>query len=210
VLHQLARLGLLLSLVLTASVSFALNENTTIVLHARDGFAPCDDPQQHGIDCINGLPNVDLSGMQMPWVYVMLRNYDGIGGIACAFDWPMEWNYLGGTWDCQQHMIVVLQPVSPGPVTGQLLTAFDCIQGGALATVGRMIFAAPSTAGCLSVINPNHPFGVHVANCIGGDDLIPPENRGRVCAGPGGYDACWPASTPVESATWGAIKSQYR
>ena len=209
-LCHLSRLGLLAMLLLHAPVSFALNENTTIVLHARDGFAECDEPQQSGIDCVTGHPTVDISGFQMPWVYVMLRNYDAIGGIHCAFNWPLDWNYLGGTWDCQQHMIVLNQPSAPGPETGQLLTAFDCIQGGALATIGRMIFAAPSTSGCLSVINPNFPLGAQVGGCPSGLTSIPPENRGQVCAGPGGYDACWPASTPVESSPWGAIKSQYR
>jgi len=199
-----------MALLLTASVSLARNENTTIVLHVRDGFAECDDPQQQGIDCVSGLPTLDLSGMQMPWVYVMARNYDQFAGLACAFDWPVEWTYLGGTWDCQQHMAVAHQPSSPGPVTGLLFTVFDCVQGGALATIGRMIFAPPATQGCLSVINPLSEFGVHMIDCPGVITSIPPENRGRVCAGPGGYDACWPASTPVESATWGAIKNQYR
>ncbi len=74
-----------------------------------------------------------------------------------------------------------------------------------------MIFAPPSDEGCLSVIQPNHPFGIHVADCGGGGDTsLPLENGGRVCAGAGGYDACWPASTPVESVTWGTIKGQYR
>jgi hypothetical protein len=30
-----------------------------------------------------------------------------------------------------------------------------------------------------------------------------------VCIGPGGHDACHPA-TPVPSVTWGAIKASYR
>ena len=209
-LHRFVRTCLLLVLSMIATAAQAVNEDTTIVLHARDGFALCDDPQQQGI-CVDRPPTLDLSGMQMPWVYVMSRNYDQLAALWCAFDWPAEWIYLGGTWDCQQHMITVFQPSAPGPVTGQLLTAFDCIQGGSLATIGRMIFGPPSGEGCLSVIHPNHPFGVHVASCGGVNETsLPLENTGRVCAGPGGYDACVPASTAVESVTWGTIKGQYR
>ena len=209
-LHHLARLCLLMALLLSAPASFALNENTTIVLHARDGFAPCDDPQQHGIDCVSGLPNVDLSGMQMPWVYVMLRNYEHIGGLQCAFDWPSTWAYFGAVWNCQGHALGH-GPTGPGPIAGTLGVAFDCVQGGALITVGQLIFTSTVGGGCVSVIESGFGFGTHVGNCDGSDGAaISPANRGRVCVGVGGYDACWPASTPVESATWGAIKSQYR
>src|SRR5688572_14000463 len=79
----------------------ALNENTTIVLHARDGIAGCDEPQKNGLDCVNGRPALDIEGMQLPSVYVMLRNYDGLRGLQCAFDWPLEWTYIGGIWDCR-------------------------------------------------------------------------------------------------------------
>ncbi len=96
-LYRFLSASVVLALLIIASIAEALNENTTIVLHARDGFAPCDDPQQQGI-CVERPPTLDLTGMQMPWVYVMLRNYDQIPGFQCAFDWPPAWNYLGGAW----------------------------------------------------------------------------------------------------------------
>jgi hypothetical protein len=196
---------------IVVSPALAINESTTIVLHARDGFAACDEPQQNGLDCINGHPTLDLTGMTAPWVFVMLRNYDVLAGLQCAFDWPLTWTYLGGTWDCQPGSLTAEQPKAPGPVAGTLALVFNCVQGGSLITIGRMIFANTASQGCLSIIESDGPFGTHVANCDASDGPpIPPENRGRVCTGPGGYDACWPASTPVESATWGAIKSQYR
>ena len=209
-LYRFLSASVVLALLMIASIAEALNENTTIVLHARDGFAPCDDPQQQGI-CVERPPTLDLTGMQMPWVYVMLRNYDQIPGFQCAFDWPPAWNYLGGAWDCAPHFIVVRQPSAPGPLLGTLALVFDCMQGGSLLTIGRMIFAAPNEAGCLSIIESSLPKGTYVFDCtLGNPTPIDSSNRGRVCLGPGGYDACSPASTPVESVTWGAIKGQYR
>jgi hypothetical protein len=80
-----------------------------------------------------------------------------------------------------------------------------------LITIGQMIFTNTAGGGCLSAIQSGLVIGTHVVNCSVADfTRLRAENFGRVCAGPGGYDACWPASTPVESATWGAIKSQYR
>jgi hypothetical protein len=151
--------------------------------------------------------------MQNPWVYVMLRNYDNIEALQCAFDWPVSWTYLGGTWDCIPNSGVASLPTGPGPINGNLAVTwgFNCTQGGSLVTVGRMIFGPPVGGGCLSIIESGLPFGTLVLEC--GTEVIAhvgTENRARACAGPGGYDACWPASTPVESATWGAIKSQYR
>lgn len=193
------------------SAALAVNESTTIVLHARDGFAECDEPQQSGLDCVNQFPTLDISSMQMPWVYVMLRNYDNVSVLQCAFDWPLAWSYLGGTWDCRPGALVLVQPTAPGPLTGSMVVAFNCVQGGALTTVGRMIFGPPVGAGCLSVIESSYPFATNVVSCDAKYVThVPVENRGRVCAGPGGHDACWPASTAVEDGTWGAIKHQYR
>ena len=188
----------------------AANESTTIVLHARDGFAECDAPQQSGLDCIGGRPNLDMTGMQMPWVFVMLRNYDSVTGLQCAFDWPVSWTLLGSTWDCLPGSIALFFPTAPGPLTGSLVMVWlDCIENGALTTVGRIIFGPTTGGGCLSIIESPYPFGTHVLGCDLKAMGVRPENRGRVCAGPGGYDACWPAATAVESSTWGAIKRQY-
>jgi len=202
---------LTLALLLGSSPSFALNESTTIVLHARDGFAACDEPQQSGLDCVNGHPVLDIGSMQMPWIYVMLHNYDNLNVVQMAFDWPIAWTYLGGTWDCRPGALVVIQPTAPGPLTGTALLAFNCIQGGSLATVGRMIFAPPVGGGCLSIIQSAYQDGTCVVDCSSVQiTTIAQGNLGRVCAGPGGHDACWPAATAVESTTWGGIKNQYR
>ena len=206
-LHRFVRTCLPLVLLMIATAALALNEDATIVLHARDGFAPCDDPQQQGI-CVDRPPTLDISGMQQPWIFVMVRNFDQVRVVQCAFDWPVEWMYIGGTWDCQQHPIF-LAPTAPGPFTGTLVVAFDCVSSGAMITIGRMLFGSTPGGGCLSIIESGYPDGTHVLDCSLVVTRVPQENRGRVCVGAGGYDACVPASTPVESVTWGAIKGQY-
>ncbi len=207
-LHRIVRACLLLALLVIAPVAQALNENTTIVLHARDGFAPCNDPQQQGV-CVDRPPTLDLTGIQMPWIFVMLRNFDQVRVLQCAFDWPMNWSYFGGSWNCQPNAFF-FPPTAPGPVTGTLLVAFDCVSSGTMITIGSMLFGSAPEGGCLSIIESGYAFGTHVLDCNLEVTPVPPENRGRVCTGAGGYDACLPASTPVESVTWGAIKGQYR
>jgi hypothetical protein len=190
------------------TLSLASNENITIVLHARDGIAGCDDPQQQGMDCVNGRPNLDLTGMQMPVVYIMLRNYDNLAGVQCAFDWPATWTFFGGSWGCLPGSGKGVVPTAPG---GSIALVFNCINGGALVTMGRMVYGPPVGGGCLSIVESDLPFGNHVIDCSFFNTApIHPANVGRVCVGSGGYDACWPASTPVENATWGRIKTQYR
>ena len=197
----------ILALIVT-SPCLALNENTTIVLHAHDGFTPCEGPVQQGLDCEVVPPTVDVTGMSLPFIVIFARNYDELAAMAGTFVWPPSWTFVGSTWDCQVHQIVAVQPSGPGPIAGHFATAFDCVLGGALAPVGRIIFSLPGD-GCLEIIQSSPPTAI--ADCGGwGTFIIPPENYGRVCAGPGGYDACDPASTPVESVTWGSIKSQYR
>ncbi|MGD8397063.1 MAG: hypothetical protein PVF43_16460, partial [Candidatus Eiseniibacteriota bacterium] len=104
-------------------------------------------------------------------------------------------------------------PIAPGPAPGQamLMTVFNAVSGGMLEPLGMMIVSHPGP-GCLTIIESTDPCGdgcalVDFANqCC----YVPVEHRARVCHGAGGYDACDPAATPVESTTWGAIKGQYR
>jgi hypothetical protein len=198
------------AITLFVSPAFAVNENTTVVLHARDGFAPCNGPQQGGLDCRTVLPVVNIEGMSEPWVFMYLRNYDATCGVQCAYTWPPSWTFLFGVWNCQGHQLVAVQPAAPGALTGTIATVFDQITGGGLAPVGRLVFA-DATSGCLDIIESGYPFGNHTVQCTGEPTPLSPDNVGRVCVGPGGYGACEPAlPTPVEPATWGSIKSTYR
>ena len=76
--------------------------------------------------------------------------------------------------------------------------------------IGRLYFAA-APDGCVGIVESDYPFGTHTVSSSSGSEMpIIPENRGRVCVGPGGYNACTPyAPVPVESATWGNIEAQY-
>jgi hypothetical protein len=64
--------------------------------------------------------------------------------------------------------------------------------------------------GCCEIVESSFAFGNHVVNSALQETPILPENWGAACVGPGGYDACDPAGVPIESRTWGNIKTQYR
>jgi hypothetical protein len=95
-----------------------------------------------------------------------------------------------------------------GATSGTITTAFDPITSSELEVMGRMNFVAPS-AGCLSIIESSFPGATHVINVALEATPIIEENRGQICVGLGGINACDPV-IPVESSSWGAIKSQYR
>ncbi len=198
----------LFAVLLFCSQAIANNENTTIVLHGEDEILPCEGPQQQGLDCELVMPTTDITGMSMPFVFIYLHNYDAVSVLQCAFDWPLSWTFMGGAWDCQHNQLTI-QPTGPGPVNGTVVTAFDVIVGGVLAPIGRLIFSSPQD-GCLDIIESAYPYGTHVVDPYSEVTPIPSENRGRICVGPGGYDACDVAATPVEDVTWGRIKGQYR
>ena len=52
--------------------------------------------------------------------------------------------------------------------------------------------------------------GTHVVSCGYEADQIPEVNRGRICVEQGGYDACEPATVPLEPRSWGLIKRHSR
>jgi hypothetical protein len=64
-------------------------------------------------------------------------------------------------------------------------------------------------SGCFDIVESVYPEGTCVVNCQSAAEPVMKSNWGRVCVGPGGINSCDPV-VPVESATWGAIKSQYR
>jgi hypothetical protein len=206
-MHRCASIGLIA--MLCAGPAYSINESTTIVLHANDGPTTCEGPQQAGLDCETVMATVDATGMDLAMVMIYYRHYDDAVCLQCAFDWPASWTYAGTSWGCQTFQITVPQPSAPGPVAGSVTTCFNVITGGMLAPIGAMIYASPGD-GCLDIIESGYPFGTHVTDSGGGMTPIAPENRGRVCVGPGGYDACEPAATPVEPTTWSNVKLQYR
>ncbi len=190
----------------TVSPAAAVNEDTTVVLHAVEEAGPCDQV----VNCFDALPRVDVSSMSSPSIMVILRNYDRVHGIQIAFEWDPSWSLASGSWDCQAMQLSAVQPSEPGARAGTITTAFNVITEGEAAVIGQLTFAsAPS--GCLRLVDSAFPYGNHVVDITSDPPhtILDPQLWGKVCAGPGGYNTCY-APTPVNSETWGAIRARYR
>jgi len=191
------------------------NLRTTLVLHAVPHAMSnhCFTPQDGGFDCMLALPNVTVAPFSSVDIYLFLRNYDDLCGVQCAFAWPLEWqlNYWwpGSLGGCQSQQIVAAAPAAPGGTTsGTLAAAFDRVTGGYLTPVGLMSFEV-GPDGCLAIVESSYPFGTHVVDPGGAVAPVAEIGRGKICAGPGGVDACVIAG-PVAVSSWGRIKSAYR
>jgi hypothetical protein len=202
---------LALSLLLLSGRSFAQNNDClTVILHGVEGV---DLDCQTEVDSVNVQPTVRIDD-PAPGIYTVImyiRNYAGINGIQVAFDWPMTWSFGFGLWNCQPGQIIATMPTAPGPITGTITTAFECIAGGELAPIGVLFFNSIGP-GCLTLIESGYPFGNHFIDaCEGPYESIPihDENEGSICVNAPGANTCQCAVTAVESATWGGIKGTY-
>ena len=205
-------LSLLATPLLAGFASAGLNPHFTIPLHykvssfeACDGFLP--------VDCAGTRPTVTAMAGEPAAVYVLVHNYAAFVGIQTAFEWDRSWNLLYGLWDCHQGGLDGLEPVDPGgPTYGSLNKVFVCINGPALAVIGRMFFVGVES-GCIRQVQPTYQFGICLLDCTYALDQIfeSPTDQGRlgqICVGSGGHDAC-DLVLPVEAATWGRIKATY-
>jgi hypothetical protein len=202
--------------VLLAEPTVAANENTTIVLHAQPIGDIVNCEQWIGnVDCSPGLPpTVNVGSGEHLLVYLFLRNYEGVTAFFC------RWAVDGGTgpktwgdwtfWAAGLGCLPGQHGDGPWPYNGNMQTAFNCISGGALRVLGYLILTSGSR-GCLG-IEEHDTTGTGVFDCSDGIEVTPivPQNRGRICVGAGGYNACDPRVVSVESATWGRIKRQYQ
>ncbi len=188
-----------------------------MVLHAQDWSHGYHCQAWGGtVDCEALRPTVSVESGQQVLVTVFLRNYDEGSGLSYRFavdggsgattwgDWTLLFSSFGGCGLMNQT-----GPWVPCQAHGNLSTTFNCITGGTFQPVAYLVFAAVGT-GCLGVEESDMQVS-GVVSCDWPAVLtgVAPENRGRVCVGPGGHDACDPITTPVEQATWGNIKSQY-
>jgi hypothetical protein len=182
------------------------NLNTTLPLHAViTEFGPCDIPDP----CEPGPPTVNVPAGSQIAAYLVMRNHQHVPGVQTAFDWG-DWTFLHGAWDCQAGQVVGTTPAPPGgPIAGTIATVFDCVTGGSTEVIGRIHFIA-STTDCLTQVESGFTFGTHVLDSSGNTAPVLPENRGTICVGAGGFDACGPTATAVDAASWGAIKASYR
>src|SRR5262245_8290660 len=138
----------LAALALTGSRPLAQvnNDCTTVVLHAVSGIQTgC----QTNLDCTTVQPGTRLDNPSGPYtVYMYLKNYELVGGVQVAFNWPASWSFGFGLWQCQPGQISASLPTAPGPITGSITTAFNQISGGALAPIGEMVFNSLGQSGC--------------------------------------------------------------
>ncbi len=189
--------------------ALAINENTTIIAHAFDGaFGSC--AQSAAYDCVSTQPTLDVAGMTTPAVAVALRHHDSVSFLQVAFQIDPSWNWQFGLWDCQSN-ISHYHGASPRWGTGEgatLWLSFDAITGGSIAPIGRHHFSSAGS-GCFEMVDSSVPGGTHVKTPSGVSTVIPPENRGRVCVGAGGHNACSPGAVPVAAASWGRVKAHY-
>jgi hypothetical protein len=185
--------------------TWAGNQDVTFVLHVvQTEYGTCDI----GDPCVSGPATIEVrSPGQWHAVYLVVRNYEAVSGLWCAFEWGAGWEFIYGAWNCFSGWYSCeLQPGGPGgPRYGTLGCSFDCIKGGAF-IAGRMLMRP--TSGCLSIIDPEGRTA-SVIDCNGEVTMLLDRNRGRICVGGGGYSACDPAPVPVDGTTWGQIKGQY-
>lgn len=199
-----------------AAPAAASNEETTIVLHAHPiGGGPLNCDAGIGeFDCSEGSsPSVNVAAGEFLSVYVFLRNYDDACGLIYRFavdgnhgaaPWG-DWTIWGSSFGCQPNQLGLN---GPNPYSGELITSFDCLTSGALELVGY-IFLATGTHGCLAIEESEVYFPSGVLDRNSRVTPVARENRGTICVGEGGYDACDPMAVPVEGVTWGGFKRQY-
>jgi hypothetical protein len=199
---------------LFAPTSLALggaNPNVTLPLHVKvSTFEPCSGYLP--VDCLNSHLTTQAPPNSTVTVFLLAWNYFQIAGIQTAFDWDASWSLNFGLWDCQAGQLSAVVPMNPGgPTAGALATVFNCINGPALAVIGRMSMQT-GPVGCISQVNSSYPGGILVLDCQGQTDTIPGHQGhrlGSICVQTQGVDACQ-VQVPVEESSWGRIKGTYR
>ena len=201
----------LMALCITTTAFGGANPYVTLPLHAKpSSFEPCFGYLP--VDCEGVRPTVNIPSAGPIAIFLFFYNYTGVAGVQTAFVWP-GWSLTFGLWDCQSGQLSAVTPVNPGgPTAGTITTAFNCVNGGALAVVGRIHLVPAGAPGCVSQVQSSFPGGINVLDCAQGTDQIPDSQAlrlGKICVGQGGVDACLVPHTAVESSTWGSIKAQY-
>lgn len=202
--------ALALAVCAAGRVTAGTNPDFRIVLHAKpSSFETCNGYLP--LDCIANPPTVNVPATPIA-VFVLLFNHTAASGIQTAFTFG-GWNPTFFLWDCGL-IGCDFAPYDPPPFPPIVVVAGDftggCVTGPALKVLGRMFFV-PTSGGCISQVIPDLPNGIHLRDCTGGVDLITDASSprlGKICVGTGGVNAC-DGAVPVESTTWGQIKSTY-
>jgi len=158
-----------------------------------------------GNPCEYGINTTVLPGF-LTVIYIWGRNVPGIAGIQTAFDWePSTWTLVTSEWNCQINQVTTHVPSGPGALDGTISTTFDCITLGTSLIIGKL-YMLPSS-GCLRQVQSALSSGTCIFGCPKGAGPIDPSTCGTICVNEPGVNGCWPE--PVESVTWGRIKSQW-
>ena len=200
--------ALILGTAALSPVEAGENPNFTIPMHAKPSmFESCDGYLP--VDCLAVQPVVNVPQHTWIAIFVFVSNYNRLAYLQPGFQWPADWTWAFGLWDCQPGI---------GKIFGDAAThiggsyAFNqCLEGPALTILGRLFFQS-GASGCFRGWQPPYYQGFHAGDCSDVPDLIPDSDSpriGRICVESGGNSACEPA-TPVAGATWGAIKASYR
>jgi hypothetical protein len=202
--------------ILGLSAVDAWAENPTIVLHAQGGQFECQG-NALPFTCTEGsIPTTSVTSGQLWFIYIFIRNYEDAGMVTCRMavnggsgpgTWE-DWELIGHSFGCVPGQVTSEVPVqnSQEREPGNITTAFNCLTGGALQPLGWVLLRVGS--GCLGV--EEHQYGTGIIDCQQMLRSVPAHDRGRICVGAGGHNACESGPVPVENETWGQIKAQYR
>jgi hypothetical protein len=185
------------------------NPNFRLPLHVVESFwAPCEDYLP--VDCLGTRPATAAIPNHPAVIYLLVFNHTGIAGLQAGLEWDPSWTWSFALFDCLPGQLEGIFP--DGPTTASGSTAFNCLQGPALAAIGRITFQV-GHSGCLKFRQPAYTLGIAALACTSQEvDQITDADSprlGRVCVGSGGHDPC-DAAVPVEPSTWGEIKSTFR
>jgi PKD repeat protein len=182
------------------------NPFATLPLHAESGCGDCSIP----IDCLGLRPTVNILPNTTTSIHLIAANFNALAAVQTAFEWDSGWTLLGSFFACVPGQVTAVVPVPPGGATaGTVATTFNCVTGGSMLVIGRLLMISGAT-GCLNQVQSSYPGGIHVVDCnFGSNSITSAALLGRICVGSGGYDACVPV-IPVRPATWGQVKATYR
>ncbi|MGD8395236.1 MAG: hypothetical protein PVF43_07150 [Candidatus Eiseniibacteriota bacterium] len=194
--------------VLVGSSADATNDRAVLVLHALPASvgATCGSPGIADFDCSSPAA-VSVVGGELLDIFLIVHDFDDMSALQCRFLWDLSWTFHSWQENCGGNQIVI--STVQGPVSWELVTAFDPITRVAgAAPIGRLRFTS-GAASCLTIGESTNPFGTHL---VSADAVtvtpVPEARRGAVCADRPGIDGCG-LGTAFQRTSWGAIKAGY-
>ena len=130
------------------------NPNFTLPLHVVESFwMPCENYLP--IDCLGTPPATAAIPNHPAVIYLLVFNHAGITALQAGLEWDPSWTWSFALFDCQPGQLEGIFP--DGPTTASGVTVFNCLQGPALAAIGRITFQV-GHSGCLKFRQPAFPL----------------------------------------------------